>query len=100
MPTLTGHETAAVDIPRAWAALISVGTWMVRAYQYQALLVLSPGSNTALPYTPWTAGGTPVISVVCEAYVTVGTTPTTPSAYAPSRAKACSVGRRAASGPV
>ena len=43
MPTPTGHETAAVDIPRARAALISVGAWMVRAYQYQALLVLSPG---------------------------------------------------------
>src|SRR4029453_2919852 len=100
MPTLTGHETAAVDIPRAWAALISVGTWMVRAHQHQARLVLPPGPNTKLPYTPWTAGGTPVISVVCEAYVTVGRTPTTPSAYAPSRAREGSAGRGAAPGPV
>lgn len=49
IPTLTGHEIAAADIPRARAALTDVGTRISREYQYQASFERSSGSKTALP---------------------------------------------------
>ena len=67
MPTETGHDTAAVVIPRSRAASISVGTRMPRAYQYHAPLLRSSGSRISLPKMPCTAGVTPVMSDVCDA---------------------------------
>ncbi len=41
---------------------------------------------------PCTAGGTPVIIVVCDGYVTLGSTPITPSAQTPPLASRRNVG--------
>jgi hypothetical protein len=75
---------AAAVRPAAFVADTRVGTLMALAYQFQAPFERSRGSNTVLVVTPWTRGGTPVMSVVCDGNVMLGRTPTTPRAYAPS----------------
>ena len=83
-PTLTGQVTLAVFQPALAAASHSVGTLMSSAYQNQLRSPARVGSNTVFAWMPWVAGHTPVSSVVWLGYVVVGTTPTTPSANAPS----------------
>src|SRR5262249_2619540 len=91
-PTLTGHWILAVVQPAAAPASHSVGTRMSSAYQYQALWPVRSGSKIVLLRMPCLAGHTPVISVVWLGYVTVGMTPCTPSANAPSVTKRRSAG--------
>src|SRR5215470_9279788 len=83
-PTLTGHWILAVVQPAAAAASQSVGERMSSAYQYQAVWPVRSGSKIVLARMPCFAGHTPVMSVVWLGYVTVGITPCTPSANAPS----------------
>jgi hypothetical protein len=78
--TVTGQETLAVWRPAALEADQSVETLIWSAYQYQAPPSLRSGSNRVLFRMPCSAGQTPVTSVVWLGYVTVGKTPTTPSA--------------------
>ncbi len=86
-PTLTGHCTLAVLSPARAAASQRVATRMSSLYQYQPPWFSRSGSNVVLAKIPWVAGETPVISVVWLGYVTVGITPTTPWAKAPSLRK-------------
>src|SRR5215510_6875553 len=83
-PTVTGQSTLAVTRPAFPAASQSVGTLTSSAYQYQPPMFLLYGSNGVFAVIPCLAGETPVTSVVWLGYVTVGVTPTTPVAYAPS----------------
>ena len=91
-PTLAGHWILAVVQPARAAESQSVGARMSSAYQYQLAGPVRSGSKTVLERMPCLAGHTPVMSVVWLGYVTVGITPWTPSAYAPSVTKRRSVG--------
>ena len=86
MPTVTGQVTAAAFRPLARTAIGSVVALMLLAYQFQALPDRPSGSRIRLSTMPCTAGSTPVMRVVCAGKVTVGRTPTTPSAKTPSAA--------------
>ena len=89
MPTVTGQFTAAAVRPRARMAAGSVVTRMSRAYQNHAMFDVPSGSRMRLSKMPCLAGRTPVMSVVCDGYVTDGSTPVTPRAQAP-----CCISRR------
>src|SRR5262249_61217268 len=87
-PTVTGQSRDDVTNPAFAAASQRVSTWMSSAYQYQPSRFLPRGSNVLLATMPWRAGETPVTIVVWLTYVTVGITPVTAAAYAPSRTSA------------
>src|ERR1700676_5141 len=91
-PTLMGQYTLAVLSPAAPAALQSVAVRPSSAYQYQPRSLRLSGSKVVLAYIPCLAGDAPVIRVIWLGYVSVGRTPCTPVAYAPSRRKARRLG--------
>ena len=78
-PTVTGQFTLAVRRPASAATSHSVFALMSSAYQYQPSLFTLSGSNGVFEMMPCSCGVTPVMNVVWLGYVTVGTTPTTPS---------------------
>src|SRR5215218_1324189 len=86
-PTVTGQSTLAVTFPACDATSHNVGTLMSSAYQYHPVLLVLSGSNGELLRMPCTDGATPVTSVVWLGYVSVGVTPRTPLAEAPSAAR-------------
>ena len=63
-PTVTGQSTLAVTRPASPATSHKVGTLMSSAYQYHPPAFSPRGSNGVLLRMPWTAGATPVTSVV------------------------------------
>jgi len=83
-PAVAGHSTLAVTMPASAATSQSVATAMSSAYQNQPSRFRASGSNGVLATIPWRAGETPVTIVVWLGKMTVGRTPATPEANAPS----------------
>src|SRR6266540_6162946 len=85
--TLTGQLIEPTLSPASAAAFHSVGTRISSAYQFHPLRFRPSGSNEILFSIPCFTGHTPVTIVVWLGYVTVGSTPRTWLAWAPSRAR-------------